>query len=143
MAPLSESQFLSVKTEPKQQPAGSPARMLQDTADASYEVLLRALDYVFSQGKNQRGAMLEAARRAMYNIDDACRSLSELGLGALFTLPRPAPAAATPHEIGKPLRPHIEAMRESKRPEMVALADRMDGKLADLAEGIESAAKAH
>jgi hypothetical protein len=53
---------------------------VQDTADASYVVLLRALDYVFSQGKNQRGALLEAARRGMYNIDDACRSLAQKGL---------------------------------------------------------------
>ena len=139
---IPESEYLSVRSAPKPARAGSPDKMLQDTADASYVVLLRALDYVFSQGKNQRGALLEAARRGMYNVDDVCRSLAQKGLGALFTLP-PALTSATransAHDIGTPLRAQIHAMRTGGPPELVALADRMDGKLATLTNSIGAA----
>jgi hypothetical protein len=137
---MRESKYLRVRTGPRRARAGSAAKILQDTVDGSYAVLLRSLDYVFQQGDQQRGAMLEAARRAMYNIDDACRSLSEQGFGGLFNLPRMATAKAgsvkTPRDIGQPLRRHLTSLRKSKHPDLRALADRMDGKLAELTESI-------
>jgi len=144
LAGIPEDRYLNVRTGPRPAPAGSAEEILQKTADASYEVLLRALDYVFQQGSRQHGAMLEAARRGMYNIDDTNRSLSERGLGALFTLPdTAAPAAvarvATTHDIGQPLRPQIERLRGSGDASMMALGERLDGKLADLMQRIETA----
>jgi hypothetical protein len=143
---LAEDKYLRVHGGPKPAAAGSLERTLQDTADATYAVLLRTLDYVFKQKKEKRGEMLEAARRAMYNIDDANRSLSENGLGALFTVPPVAlqPTGTlvnTPHDIGEPLRPHIEQLRTSGRADLVSLGQRMEGKLATLTDHIESAAK--
>jgi hypothetical protein len=131
-----ESDILNVRTDPRPALDGSAEKILQDTADASYEVLLRALDYVFKQGVRQHGAMLEAARRAMYNIDDANRSLAEKHLGALFTLPAivagapavpcriadalsavaaPLPVVETPHDIGAPLRPPNRENAQQRR----------------------------
>src|SRR5258708_34145880 len=45
---ISESEYLSVRSAPKPARAGSPDRMLQDTADASCVGLLRTRAYVFS-----------------------------------------------------------------------------------------------
>ena len=63
--------------------------------------------------------MLEAARRAMYNIDDATRSLSESGMGALFTLPPVAELPSgtmvrTAHDIGEPLREQFQKLRDTR-----------------------------
>jgi hypothetical protein len=144
LAGIPEKRYLNVRTGPRPAKAGSAERILQDASDASYQVLLRALDYVFKQGKQQHGAILEAARRGMYNIDDINRSLSEKGLGAPFTLPVVAKAAAaatgveTVRDIGEPLRPHLDKLRASSDPEMIALGERMEGKLADLTERIEA-----
>ena len=135
---IPEKRYLNVKAGPKRAPKGSPEEILQRTADASYESLLRALDYVFNQGNKQHGALLEAARRAMYNLDDTNRALAQKGYGALYTLPA-AVAPATAREIGDPLRPHIEQLRSSGNAEMMALGERLDGKLADLIERIEAA----
>jgi hypothetical protein len=109
-------------------------------------VLLRALDYVFKMGRTQRGAMLEDARRAMYNVDDVNRSLSERGLGALFTIPRVARAPAgslvhSAHDIGEPLRPHFDLLRGTGQPELMTLGDRMEGKLATLTAHMKAAAE--
>ena len=147
LAGLAENRYLRVRTGPNPAKADTAEIILQDTADASYAVLLRTLDYVFKQGKEKRGEMLEAARRAMYNIDDANRSLSEGGIGALFTLPPVAMQATgtlvqSAHDIGEPLRAHFEKLRTSGRPELVTLGERMEVKLATLTANIESAAKA-
>jgi hypothetical protein len=116
--------------------------MLQDTADASYAVLLHALDYVFQQDTHQRGELLEAARRGMYNIDAACRLLSERNAGAMFKIPA-APAAGrkgrTAHGVGDPLRPQFQRLRKSGHRELVNLADRMESKLADLTSSLDAA----
>jgi hypothetical protein len=109
------------------------------------------LQFVFKQGKRQRGALLEAARRGMYNIDEACRALSESGKGALFSI-APArtslaatrTAVATPmtaHDVGDPLRPQLARMRSSNNPKLRMLADRMEGKLAELTATLERASE--
>jgi ferritin-like protein len=150
-----ERRYLRVTSGPAIAPAGSPARILQEVADGSYAVLLQALDYVFRQDSAQRGALLEAARRAMYNLDAACRSLSELKTGALFTLSVPAEAAlarpvagvlaasaTTPHDVGEPLRPHLQRLRETADPKLNQLADRMEDKLAEMVTGLGVASRA-
>jgi hypothetical protein len=152
---MGERRYLRVTSGPKIAPAGSPARVLQEVADGSYAVLLQALDYVFRQDSAQRGALLEAARRAMYNLDAACRSLSELKTGALFTLSVPAEAvlarpvagvlaapATTPHDVGEPLRPHLQRLRETGDPKLNQLADRMEDKLAEMVTGLGVASRA-
>lgn len=151
---IPESEYLRVIGPPK--PAADPNSdigMLQVVADASYKVLLQALDFVFQQGTRQRGAMLEAARRGMYNVDEACRSLSERGQGALFQI---APAVAVTaaaaakivatgplsvHQVGDPLRPQFDRLRGSSDPRLRELADRMEGKLAELTAALEKTAR--
>jgi hypothetical protein len=154
---MGERRYLRVTAEPQIAPAGSPARVLQEVADGSYAVLLQALDYVFRQDAAQRGALLEAARRAMYNLDAACRSLSELKTGAPFTLAVPAgatlarPIAAaraaaapspTPHDVGEPLRPHLQRLRETGDPKLNQLANKMEDKLAEMVTGLGMASRA-
>lgn len=79
--------YLRVTTNaPELLPQESPDRILQDTVNLSYAVVLRSLDYVFRLGDAQRGAMVEAARRAMYNMDDACVSLSHRGVATTFDM---------------------------------------------------------
>jgi len=155
---MGERKYLRVNSEPQSAQAGSPARVLQDVADGSYAVLLQALDYVFRQDTEQRGALLEAARRAMYNLDAACRSLSELKTGAMFALAVPADAtlarpmaaalavsaasAKTPHDVGEPLRPHLQRLRETGDPKLKQLADKMEDKLAEMVTGLGMASRA-
>ena len=106
LAGVPESTYLRVTSGPVPAPAGSDERILQDTADAAYGTLLHALDFVFSQGTRQRGELLESARRGMYIVDDACRSLSERKFGALFNIaPAPAPAAIAPEAAAAGPRP--------------------------------------
>ncbi len=148
---ISESEYLRVTDKPTPAAPDSDAGILQATADSSYAVLLHALQFVFKQGKRQRGALLEAARRGMYNIDEACRALSESGKGALFSI-APArtslaatrTAGATPmtaHDVGDPLRPQLARMRSSNNPKLRVLADRMEGKLAELTATLERASE--
>ena len=103
---------------------------------------LRALEYVFQQGEKERGALLEAARRAMYNIDEACRALSLRQNGALFRPPAWLEGEApvlTAHAVGDPLRAHLHAMRTHADIEMQNLAGRMEAKLDDLTSRLASA----
>jgi hypothetical protein len=151
---MKENEYLRVTSAPKRAAAASKTKILQDVADGSYAVVLQALDYVFQQDTEQRGELLEAARRAMYNLDAACRSLSELGTGALFTLSVPdgsalaGPAAAavaaspsTAHEVGDPLRPPLERLRTAKDPGLSQMANRMEAKLAEMITGLAAASR--
>jgi hypothetical protein len=106
---------------------------------------------VFKQGSRQRGGLLEAARRGMYNVDEACRALSERGQGALFSMPRIAQARTvleaartgpmSAHDVGDPLRPQFDQLRTSSDPKLHELADRMQGKLAELTAALENASR--
>jgi hypothetical protein len=136
---LPEASYLKVRGAPLRLAEGHPDRVLQDTADAAYVVVLRALGYVFQMGDRQRGVMMETARRAMYNMDDAARSLALRGVGAMFDLggyavAAPAamavaagagPGAHRPAAIGEPLRPQFDALEQSADPAHRALAGRM------------------
>jgi hypothetical protein len=151
---MKQDEYLRVTSAPKPGVAGSSVRLLQDVADGSYAVVLQALDYVFQQDTEQRGELLEAARRAMYNLDAACRSLSELGTGALFTLSVPAGSAlagpavgvvaaspSTPQDVGNPLRSHLQRLRETGDPGLNQMADRMETKLAEMVTGLAVASR--
>jgi hypothetical protein len=140
---LPEDEYLRVMTEPQPAPEGSPEKTLQDAADSAYIVLLHALDFVFRQDRQQRGALLEAARRAMYIIDEACRRLSERHFGSLFTRPPTGSITAvrTANDVGDALRPRLQNLRVSGHPDLIQAADRMEGKLDELTGSLEAAAK--
>lgn len=78
--------YLTVRAGPERLPSTDPDFILQAGIDAAYVVVLRSLEYAFKLGDDQRGAAVEAARRAMYNMDDAARSLATRGKGAMFDL---------------------------------------------------------
>lgn len=132
--------YLKVPGKPKPLPPEDPDFILQAGIDAAYVVVLRALEYAFRLGDDQRGAAVEAARRAMYNMDDAARSLATRGKGAMFD---PGDLAAGPagegegpmtiRRIGQPL--------EDLLPEMQAcdpdLAHRMRGRLQKMVSEME------
>lgn len=160
LAGASERDYLKVTGEPSLLPEGHPDRILQDTVDAAYLVVLRALDYVFRLGDLQRGALMESARRAMFNMDDAARSLAARAHGAMFdhtrfgaievprvaagAQPMPASAAhelevARLREIGLPLRNVLDQLRTAAGGEHEELAQRMDGRLADMLRDFEAA----
>jgi len=150
--------YLKIKSGPTQVDASNPDSLLQDAADAAYLVVLRSLDYVFQVGDAQRGAMLESARRAMYNMDDAARSLADRSIGALFDYRRfglvktPASAneglagVAVPDEaeltrrrveaaksLGDPLRSVLEQLAVPGGPH-AELANRMNQRLGQMTQ---------
>lgn len=150
--------YLKVKDGPAELDAGNPDRVLQDVADAAYLVVLRSLDYVFQVGDAQRGAMLESARRAMYNMDDAARSLADRSIGALFDYRRfgpvkaPAPAnaglaglavpddvertrqrVAAAESLGDPLRAVLDQLAVPGGPH-AELANRMNQRLGQMTQ---------
>ena len=150
---LPETAYLRVtETPPVLRPIGSAERILQDVTDAAYLVVLRSLDFVFKLGDLQRGAMLESARRAMYNMDDAARSLASSGIGAMFDHTRmgeidaegagagPAPPdpEAEVARVGRPLEVPLQALRAQGGQ---ALADRMEGRLQKMLEEFSSATR--
>jgi hypothetical protein len=150
LADIPESTYLRVTSGPAPAPAGSDERILQDTADAAYGTLLHALDFVFAQGTRQRGELLESARRGMYIVDDACRSLSERKFGAMFNIiaapaaiaaePKAAPGSA--QAVGEHLQPHLEQLRSTGSADLMRLADRMQGKLGELRASLDAAKSA-
>ena len=71
--------------------------------------MLDTLDWVLRQDDAHRGQLLEGARRAMFNLDDACHLLASRGHGALFSLPpavtagpAAAPAAVAAEKAARP-----------------------------------------
>jgi len=148
---LAEAQYLKVRGAPTRLAENHPDRILQDTVDASYVVVLRTLDYVFKVADRQRGAMMQAATRAMYNMDDAARSLALRGHGALFDLSgyRAVSAAASgaagarraaAAELGSPLNEHFARLEGSADPRHRELAGRMRGGLEQMTRELEALA---
>jgi hypothetical protein len=156
LAGLAERDYLRVTDPagPTRLPEGHVDRVLQDTLDASYMVVLRALDYAFRLGDRQRGAMIEAARRAMFNMDDAARSLASRGFGAMFDASLAPPSAVSAvrelalptaedrtsqaRAVGSPLREAIGALRRSADPDHAALAGRLEDRLAAMTRDFEA-----
>jgi len=154
---LPEASYLKVRGAPVRLDQGHPDRVLQDTADAAYVVVLRSLDYVFRLGDRQRGAMMEVARRAMYNMDDVARSLALRGIGAMFDLSTSATAAPAvgatagampgaghraplPAAGGEPLLPQFDALEQSADLAHRALAGRMRRQLEVMIQQFETLA---
>ncbi len=140
---------------PQLMPEGSSGRALQDVVDAAYLVVLRALDFVFKLGDKQRGALMESARRAMYNMDDAARSLAVEGVGALFDYSRfgdldvgdNAAGLAIPsaesrlEQMGDPLLAALARLK-SQSPASIGLTGRMKDRLVAMKSEFAAALKA-
>jgi Ferritin-like len=154
---IPESRYLKVNDPPERLPSGAADRVLQDVVDAAYVVVLRSLDFVFHYGDRQRGALLESARRSMFNMDDAARSLSVRGVGAIFDmsgytreLTRRMTSGIAPLEgdldatlslarsVGAPLQPALDALRAAGLKDGLALAERMVARLNDMTRAFEA-----
>jgi rubrerythrin len=166
LAGIAENVYIKVSSAPHALAPGDPDSVLQDVADAAYLVVLRSLDYVFQVGDSQRGAMMESARRAMYNMDDAARSLAERSRGARFdyrrfgpikTMPAgaaPAAAGATlansaqsrasmiaaAQAVGAPLRAALDQLAAAATDEHTVLARRMADRLRAMTQDFEAVA---
>lgn len=161
LAGIAESVYLKVSSTPEALAPGDPDSVLQDVADAAYLVVLRSLDYVFQVGDAQRGAMMESARRAMYNMDDAARSLAARSRGARFDYRRfgpiktlPAAAGAAPADaaqsraskmaaaqaVGAPLRAVLDQLAAAPTDEHAELARRMAERLRTMTQDFEAVA---
>lgn len=126
LAGISESAYLRFGL-PARLPAGQGDRLLQDATDAAYVVVLRSLDFAFKFGDQQRGAMVEAARRAMFNMDDAARSLADRGHTPMFDMTgwqasEPLVAGAVP----------VESRRHRMTSEALAVADPLRAPMAEM-----------
>lgn len=147
LAGIPEDQYLKVVGGPQRLPAADADSVLQDSVDLAYAVVLRALDYAFRLGDAQRGAAVESARRAMYNMDDAARSLAMRSKGALFDFTRfsaagAVAAGASPFETGGALSPKavgepLWAMLGSLRGVQPDLAQRMEQRLRKMTSEFE------
>lgn len=164
LAGIQEYDYLKVRAGPAAVAADDPDAVLQDAADAAYLVVLRSLDYVFQVGDSQRGAMMESARRAMYNMDDAARSLAARSRGALFDYRRFGPIQTQPainvgaaagaippsdaqlrtrkveaaQAIGDPLRAVLDRLATASGAEHVELARRMSQRLDTMIQAFEA-----
>lgn len=148
---IPENRYLKVFTAPQRFPINTDNGILQNALDASYVVVLRSLDFVFSQGDEQRGAMLEASRRAMYNMDDAARLLSIRGIGATFDMTGFVPIAPSRPKakrsrvtatmeaklVGEPLRSCLEKI-QTHDTELKKLTERMDFRLNEMTQSFEA-----
>ncbi|HSK38668.1 MAG TPA: ferritin-like domain-containing protein, partial [Arenibaculum sp.] len=85
---------LRLPADPQPVPEGHPVHAYQQVADSCYAVVLTTLRFVFEQGGTRIGEMLNAARHAMYALDDAAQAAAVTGGAPLFRLPAQPPAAA-------------------------------------------------
>jgi hypothetical protein len=151
LAGLRESDYLRVTAPPQRLVPPAPNSDLQMLVDAAYVVVIRSLEYVFRHGDRQRGALMEGARRAMFNMDDAARLLAGQGVGAMFDIsglqqgpalfgaaPSAAAAAAAAPEtrahaaafaVGEPLRQAIARLAGGDEPGHLELARRLETRL--------------
>lgn len=118
--------------EPRRLSKDDPNRDLQDLCDAAYVFVLDSLEYVFKLGDEQRGKMMEAARRAMFNMDDAARLLAGRGQTPMFDMTG----------WSKGIRPAAEpvvVLDSARRKQLVAeaghLTDRLEPFIAKLEDG--------
>ncbi|WP_299810326.1 ferritin-like domain-containing protein [uncultured Roseibium sp.] len=75
---------------------GHPAKVAEIVADRAYSTVLSALGIVFSMSNSHAGDFLQAARYAMYALDDAAHEVITLGGAPLFTLPETGDLLAGP-----------------------------------------------
>lgn len=79
-------------SSPAPLPSGHAAKVAEMAADRAYSVVLTTLNLVFASANRRTGDLLQAARYAMYALDDAAHEVIRLGGAPLFTLPEFAPA---------------------------------------------------
>jgi len=84
---LSSNDYLRLDSQPVRLASGHPAKVAELTTDKAYSVVLATLMLVFSQSNVNTGDLLQAARFAMYALDDAAKEVIRLGGAPLFTLP--------------------------------------------------------
>jgi hypothetical protein len=143
--------WVTVTSGPTDEAPSTPLGILQDAADKSYEVLLKALEFVFTVDDGQQGELLEAARRAMYNMDDAARLLARHEVGMRFRLP-PQPAGAAAGFAAGPPSPDAlvrgiaapglaaaGALAATGESELVGLAGRMEARIGEMVRAFEAA----
>lgn len=103
---------------------------LQRLSDQNYEVLLGALLATFSLGDRAAGALLEQARRAMFNLHEANHLLAGRGARPRFTLPAqpaaPLRSVASAHAF-------TDSLEESMRATLAAVAETDDVELQEVA----------
>jgi hypothetical protein len=75
---------------------GHPAKVAEIVADRAYSTVLSTLGIVFSMTNSRIGDFLQAARFAMYALDDAAHEVIALGGAPLFTLPEADSVLAGP-----------------------------------------------
>lgn len=90
LSDLEPSQYLRELSVPA---PGSQEEALVDLADSNYSLLLGTLSVVFTLGDRGAGALIEQARRAMYNLHETCHRLASRAVAPRFTLP---PGLPTP-----------------------------------------------
>ncbi|MGH6841909.1 MAG: hypothetical protein ACREDV_07445, partial [Methylocella sp.] len=131
--------------DPVLAPASGTDRLLQETVDAAYVVVLKSLEFVFKMGDRNRGTLMESARKAMFNMDDGARLLSERGHTPMFDMSeyeaalaaaviaqramtraaRAASLKAAAESVADPLGPRLASLGTTADPALVALAERM------------------
>ena len=93
LADLDEADYLQLPANPAPLEEGHDAKRYEKIADDCYELVLSTLGFVFETGGVKLSEMLNAARHAMYALDDAARAVTREGGAPLFSLPPAAPAA--------------------------------------------------
>lgn len=117
--------------DPPALPDGHPAKVAEIVADRAYSTVLSTLDVVFRTSDNRTRDMLQAARFAMYALDEAARECQTLGGYVRFTLP-----AASLVQVAGFAEPEIRISGRVER-----IVERMMPELAKLREsGSEAAA---
>lgn len=116
-----------IPENPQPLAVGHPAKVAEIVADRAYATVLSALGIVFSMTNSRTGDFLQAARFAMYALDDAAHEVIVLGGAPLFTLPEAdtllagaglAPAGGTSEDwlrasLVAPMETALEQLRSS------------------------------
>jgi rubrerythrin len=97
---MTEADYLLLPSKPAPLPADHPAKMYEQVADQCYALVVLTLRYVFETGGPRIGEMLDAARHAMYALDDAARAVTRAKGAPLFTLPAAPPLVRIVEVLG-------------------------------------------
>ncbi|WP_373491031.1 ferritin-like domain-containing protein [Parasphingorhabdus sp.] len=137
MAQVSTLQRTRLGAAPTPLPAGHPAKVAEITVDRAYSVVLTTLKFVFAGANARNGDLLQAARYAMYALDDAAHEVIRLGGAPLFTLPEFVSEELTAAAIANPEQALRGYMVEGVAQEMdVLLGQLRESGSSDAAESI-------
>lgn len=104
-------------------PDGHPAKAAEIVADRAYGTVLTTLGFVFSASNRRTGDLLQAARFAMYALDDAAHEAIAQGGAPLFTTPAPGAVVAAAGARGAAATPAAMLEQAIVAPMQAALAD--------------------